>query len=98
MKCVCFVSEGGSVTFVSRDIPEVVSDWVPGSWRDSEHVGWSFIIQVGLRKAGKVLVAPNLKGLGAYNLGSVRPSGHPYVRPYVLPWTAISRKCMDQIV
>ena len=30
----------------------------------------------------------------AYNLGSVCPS----VRTHVLPWTAISQKCMDQIV
>ena len=35
-------------------------------------------------------LAPNLKGLGAYNLVSVCTS--------VLPWTAISQKCMDQIV
>ena len=35
-------------------------------------------------------LAPNPKGLGAYNLGSVRP--------YVLPWTVIAQKCMDQIV
>ena len=44
--------------------------------------------------SNSLLLAPNPKGLGAYNLVSVRT----YVRPYVLPWTAISQKCMDQIV
>ena len=42
------------------------------------------------------LLAPNPKGLGAYNLGSVRPSVRTSGR--ILPWTAISQKCMDQIV
>ena len=39
-------------------------------------------------------LVPTPKGLGAYSLGSV----HPSVRTYVVPWTAISQKCMDQKV
>ena len=47
-----------------------------------------------MQYTGFRFLAPNPKGLGAYNLGSVRP----YVHVGVLPWTSISQKCIDQIV